>query len=80
MKNKIKNISSSQTIILGFAFMILVGASLLSLPIASKTGESVGFLNALFTATSANCVTGLVVVNTMELWTFFGKKVKIKIN
>ncbi len=73
MKDRIRNISSSQTIMLGFAFMILVGASLLNLPIASKTGESVGFLNALFTATSANCVTGLVVVNTMEHWTFFGK-------
>lgn len=73
MKDRIRNISSSQTIMLGFIFMILVGASLLNLPISSKTGESVGFLNALFTATSANCVTGLVVVNTMEHWTFFGK-------
>lgn len=58
---------------LGFAAMILVGAFLLNLPIATKSGESVGFLNALFTATSANCVTGLVVVNTMEHWALFGK-------
>ncbi len=62
-----------QTIMLGFAAMILIGALLLSLPVSSKSGESVGFLNALFTATSANCVTGLVVVNTMEHWTLFGK-------
>ena len=63
----------SQTIMAGFAMMILIGTLLLNLPIASKSGESVGFLNALFTATSANCVTGLVVVNTMEHWTLFGK-------
>lgn len=58
---------------LGFAFMILIGTFLLNLPYASKSGESIGFLNALFTATSANCVTGLVVVNTMGHWTLFGK-------
>ncbi|HHX55063.1 MAG TPA: hypothetical protein GX705_01805 [Clostridiales bacterium] len=46
---------------------------MLNLPYASKSGESIGFLNALFTATSANCVTGLVVVNTMGHWTLFGK-------
>ncbi len=65
----------SQTIMVGFALMILLGALLLNLPIASKSGESVGFLNALFTATSANCVTGLVVVNTSLHWTLFGKTV-----
>lgn len=63
----------SQTILAGFACMILIGAVLLNLPIASTSGESVGFLNALFTATSANCVTGLVVVNTASQWTWFGK-------
>ena len=67
------HISPSQKILFGFALMILVGALLLNLPIASKSGESIGFLNALFTATSANCVTGLVVVNMMEHWTWFGK-------
>lgn len=73
MNKKIKHLSPSQTIMLGFALMILAGAFLLNLPIASKSGNSIGFLNALFTATSANCVTGLVVVNTMEHWTLFGK-------
>ncbi len=63
----------SQAITLSFAAMILCGAVLLNLPAASRSGESVGFLNALFTATSANCVTGLVVVNTLEHWTVLGK-------
>ncbi|WMJ76069.1 MULTISPECIES: TrkH family potassium uptake protein [unclassified Sedimentibacter] len=75
MKKKIKHLSPSQTIMAGFALMILIGAFLLNLPIASKSGNSIGFINALFTATSANCVTGLVVVNTMEHWTLFGKVV-----
>lgn len=73
MDKRAKHISSSQTIMLGFALMILAGANLLNLPIASQSGESVGFLNALFTATSANCVSGLTVVNTMEQWSLFGK-------
>lgn len=74
-KKRVWHMSASQNIMLGFAGMILVGAILLALPIASKSGESVGFLNALFTATSANCVTGLVVVNTMAHWTVFGKAI-----
>ncbi len=69
------HLTPSQTIMVGFAAMILVGTVLLNLPIASKSGQSIGLLNALFTATSANCVTGLVVVNTMEHWTLFGKVV-----
>ena len=58
--------------VLGFAFIILVGAFLLNLPIASKSGESVGIINALFTATSAVCVTGLIAVDTATHWTTFG--------
>ncbi|MDL2235520.1 Trk family potassium uptake protein [Christensenellaceae bacterium OttesenSCG-928-L17] len=73
IKLKKLHLTPSQTIMAGFAMMILVGAILLNLPIASQDGNSVGFLNALFTATSANCVTGLVVVNTLEHWTVFGK-------
>lgn len=68
-------LSPPRAIVLSFAAMILVGAALLSLPIASRDGQSVGFLNALFTATSANCVTGLIVVNTQAHWTAFGKAV-----
>ena len=75
LKKRLPHLSAAQTIMAGFAAMILIGALLLNLPIASKSGESVGFINALFTATSANCVTGLVVVNTMAHWTVFGKVV-----
>ncbi len=60
---------------LGFTTIILIGAMLLTLPVASQNGRSVGFVNALFTATSAVCVTGLVVVNTASHWTVFGKSV-----
>lgn len=62
---------------LGFAGLILIGALLLNLPIASKNGESIGFINALFTSASAVCVTGLVVVNTGEFWSLFGQIVII---
>jgi trk system potassium uptake protein TrkH len=61
--------------VLGFATVILIGATFLTLPVASQNGRSVGFINALFTATSAVCVTGLVVVNTATHWTVFGKVV-----
>lgn len=59
----------------GFAIIILTGALLLVLPLSSQDGQSVGIVNALFTATSATCVTGLVVVNTAAHWTVFGKVV-----
>lgn len=75
LKKRTTHLSAAQTIMVGFACMIFIGTLLLNLPIASKSGESVGFINALFTATSANCVTGLVVVNTMAHWTLFGKAV-----
>lgn len=59
--------------IIGFVVIIFLGAILLNLPIASQNGRSIGFVNALFTSTSATCVTGLAVVNTAEYWTIFGK-------
>lgn len=59
--------------VLGFAFVILLGAFLLSLPLAVKNGENSGFLTALFTAASATCVTGLVVVDTYTHWSLFGQ-------
>ncbi|PKM61905.1 MAG: Trk family potassium uptake protein [Firmicutes bacterium HGW-Firmicutes-4] len=62
-------------LIFGFALVILLGAILLTLPIASNSGKSGGFINALFTATSAVCVTGLVVVDTGTFWSGFGKVV-----
>ncbi|ADU50944.1 potassium uptake protein, TrkH family [Thermaerobacter marianensis DSM 12885] len=60
---------------LGFAGVILLGSVLLSLPVAWEPGQRVGYLDALFTATSAVCVTGLVVVNTAETFSTFGEMV-----
>ncbi|HZK33635.1 MAG TPA: TrkH family potassium uptake protein [Tissierellaceae bacterium] len=58
---------------LGFGSLILIGTLLLNLPIATASGESIGIIDALFTSASAVCVTGLVVVNTAEFWSLFGK-------
>ena len=59
----------------GFAGLILLGTILLSLPAASRSGERTSLVDALFTATSAVCVTGLVVVDTATHWTTFGQVV-----
>lgn len=69
------DLKPTQILVLGFLLLIAVGTLLLNLPIASVDHESVGFIDALFTATSAVCVTGLVVVNTAAHWTIFGKLV-----
>lgn len=61
----------------GFLSLIIIGAILLNLPMASKSGESIGAINALFTASSAVCVTGLIVVNTTDYWSLFGQIVII---
>ena len=68
-------LNPAQTIVVGFAGVILVGALLLSLPVATEAGTSPPFLTALFTATSATCVTGLVVVDTATHWSMFGELV-----
>ncbi|HZH93891.1 MAG TPA: TrkH family potassium uptake protein [Tissierellaceae bacterium] len=60
---------------LGFLGLILFGSVLLNLPVASADGNSIGFLDALFTSASAVCVTGLIVVNTATYWSVFGKVV-----
>ncbi len=65
--------SPAKILVSGFLTIIIWGALLLALPISSKSGDSVGLLNAFFTATSAVCVTGLAVVNTLDHWTFFGQ-------
>lgn len=74
-----KSIHPSIILVIGFALIILLGVILLSLPIASQSGESVGIINALFISTSAVCVTGLVVVDTATHWTLFGKIVIISL-
>lgn len=68
-----KRLSSSQIIILGFAGLILLGSLFLMLPIATRDGNGASFSDALFTATSAVCVTGLVVRDTATYWSPFGQ-------
>ena len=70
-----KHLTSSQVIILGFAGVILLGAFLLMLPVASAEGVATSFHEALFTSTSAVCVTGLAVQDTGSYWSFFGQTV-----
>ena len=70
-----KNWSPFRIIILGFSAVILLGSLLLMLPLASRTGAVTPFLHALFTATSAVCVTGLVIYDTALYWSPFGQAV-----
>lgn len=75
MLHKKKRMTSFQIIILGFAGVILAGALLLMLPISTKGGIPTPFNEALFTSTSAVCVTGLVVQDTATYWSSFGQAV-----
>ncbi len=72
-----KRISNTALIALSFLGIIFVGAVLLTLPVASRAGRWTPFLDALFTATSATCVTGLIVVDTCVHWSVFGQLVII---
>ncbi|MDE6784242.1 MAG: Trk family potassium uptake protein [Ruminococcus sp.] len=74
-KNPIKKLTSFQTIILGFVGIIIAGALLLMLPFASRGEGCADFEDALFTATSAACVTGLITQDTATYWTGFGQAV-----
>ncbi|WP_276354093.1 TrkH family potassium uptake protein [Cohnella caldifontis] len=65
--------SPPRLLVIGFALIILIGAQLLSLPEASATGQPTRWIDALFTATSATCVTGLVVVDTGTYYSSFGQ-------
>ncbi len=65
----------AKVLALGFMLIILMGALLLMLPFSSRSGIGIGFLEALFTATSATCVTGLTVVDTYTAYTVFGQMV-----
>ena len=70
-----KKLTSSQIIILGFLGAILLGALLLMLPFATVDGNGAAFSDAMFTATSAVCVTGLIVQDTATYWSYFGQAV-----
>lgn len=66
-----------QFLSLGYLTVILAGSLLLMLPFATKKGESTTYLNALFTSTSATCVTGLVPYDTNTHWSLFGQIVLV---
>lgn len=70
--NKLK-ISYVQLIAASFLLVILLGSFLLCLPIASRSGEWTPYINSIYTATSATCVTGLVIYDTFAHWTIFGQ-------
>ena len=72
---RIRRFSSFQIITLGFLLAILTGCFLLMLPISVKGGQGASFMDALFTSTSAVCVTGLVVHDTATWWSAFGQVV-----
>lgn len=75
MKTLIDKSNPSAVFVLGFAVLILLGTMLLTVPFATEDGEGLSFLDALFTATSATCVTGLVVVDTGDTFSIFGEVV-----
>lgn len=71
----LERFTPAQILVAGFAGLILIGALFLTLPVAARSGQPTPFLTALFTATSAVCVTGLVVVDTGTHYTVFGQLV-----
>lgn len=68
-------LSTTQIILITFLVTILIGSLLLALPVSSASGKAVPYIDALFTATSATCVTGLVTLPTVSTWSFFGQVV-----
>lgn len=75
LTKKKRKMSYTRKLALGFALIILAGACLLSLPVSTRSGECMPFADSLFTATSATCVTGLVVADTWQNWSLFGQLV-----
>ncbi|WP_068792044.1 TrkH family potassium uptake protein [Brevibacillus laterosporus] len=69
------HLSPPKVLVLGFALIIAIGATLLTLPIATNDGQGLSLINAVFTSTSATCVTGLVVTDTGTTFTLFGQLV-----
>lgn len=72
-KRFLDRISATQIIVFGFLLIILIGTLLLMLPVATSKGECTPFVDALFTATSATCVTGLMTLPVFEHWSLFGQ-------
>ncbi len=75
MKSFTKTLTAGRIIILGFAAVVLLGTILLMLPISSRERVFTPFLDALFTSTSATCVTGLIIYDTGTYWSLFGQSV-----
>lgn len=75
MSNLRKKLTYTQIIVLSFLSIILIGSLLLTLPLSSRSGEWTPFLDAMFTSTSATCVTGLVVYDTYTHWSAFGQAI-----
>lgn len=75
MNLKKKNLTPAQYLVSGYFVIIMLGSLLLMLPVATTDGQGLGAVDAVFTATSATCVTGLIVVNTKEAFTIFGSTV-----
>lgn len=74
MKKKFRiTLSTTQTILLSFLLAILFGSALLALPVSAADGAAVPYIDALFTATTSICVTGLVTVPTFSTWSLFGQ-------
>ena len=73
MKKRFLTLSTTHIILLSFLIVIILGTLLLCLPISSSNGEQVSFVDALFTATTSTCVTGLVVTPTVTSWSIFGQ-------
>lgn len=71
--NKKISFSTTQIILLSFLVVIFIGSALLALPISSASGEPISYIDALFTATTSTCVTGLVTVPTYSTWSVFGQ-------
>ncbi|MGG0175924.1 TrkH family potassium uptake protein [Gottfriedia acidiceleris] len=80
MKKKLEpSLDPSKVLVIGFALIIVLGSILLTLPIATVDGKGLNWLDALFTSTSATCVTGLVVVDTGTTFTLFGQLVLLSL-
>lgn len=75
MTEHLRKLSPGRMVVLGFAFVILTGSLLLWLPVSANEGVCVSYIDALFTSTSAVCVTGLIAVDTADTFNVFGRTV-----
>lgn len=73
IKKLIRRLTQTQMIVIGFCLVILTGTLLLMLPVSTREGIVTPPVNALFTAVSASCVTGLVIADTYQYWSMFGQ-------